>query len=84
MKRTSYGAPLVGGHRKKMDWKQWEKDFLSGRTHVLYGMIIAFVMSLYMMSVFYGRDLSGFIVALVLAFTILASATDLVSHLYWH
>ena len=67
-----------------MDWKQWEKDFLSGRTHVLYGMIIAFAMSLYMMSVFYGRVLFNFVVALVLAFIILASATDLVAHLYRH
>ena len=67
-----------------MDWKRWVNDFLHGRTHVLYGMIIAFVMSLYMMSVFYGRDLSGFVVALVLAFIILASATDLVAHLYYH
>ena len=82
MKRTSYGTPLVPGHRRKMDWRQWEKDFLSGRTHVAYGLIVSTAAS--STGILMAQDVALRALFLVSAIASAGALVDTVSHLYWH
>ena len=82
MKRTSYGAPLMDGHRKKMDWKRFVHDILTFRTHVWWAQFAIIATSLVMLSLL--RSSVWFWPLLLILIMGVGSIVDISSHEWYH
>jgi hypothetical protein len=67
---------------QQITWQQWAHDFLTGRTHDTYGMIIlVFIFLIFIYYIRNGWIFAGAIVGLIISVGVLV---DLVAHLYYH
>ncbi|WP_343577386.1 hypothetical protein [Mycobacterium sp.] len=63
-------------------WKEWVSDFIHGRTHVAYGLIISTIASATGLIVTNTLDIK--ILFLLSLIGSLGSLVDIASHLYYH
>ena len=82
MKRTSYGAPLVDGHERKMDWKRFVHDILTFRTHVWWAQFVIIVTALAL--IVFLRSTVWFWPLLLILVLSVGSIVDISSHEWYH